>query len=138
MEPRGYLVGDQAIPGELPFRAVFLNYLLDCLPAADLKIRDGEVFQLCVRTCLARNLPLGEYTRLTREDLARKGRSQSAADHRDLLQLYGLFASEYEYRAIPKEDDVFAVGQGGRITNPSYGMGAASVEVGRIGNPSNT
>ena len=39
MDPRSYLIGDPAIPGEQPFRAVFLNYLLDCLPAADLKIQ---------------------------------------------------------------------------------------------------
>ena len=58
MDPRSYLIGDPAIPGEQPFRAVFLNYLLDCLPAADLKIQDAEVRQLCVRTCLARNLYL--------------------------------------------------------------------------------
>jgi hypothetical protein len=36
-----------------PFRAVFLNYLLDCLPAAFLRAKDDEVFQLCVRTCVA-------------------------------------------------------------------------------------
>ena len=101
MDPRSYLVGDPAIPGEQPFRAVFLNYLLDCLPAADLKIKGDEVRQLCVRTCLARNLYLAEYTRLSPQDLARQARSASAADHRSLLGLYGLFASEYDYRPVP-------------------------------------
>jgi hypothetical protein len=52
-------------------RAVFLNYLLDCLPAAVLEIggreqetgdREQEVRQLCVRTCLARNVNLADFT----------------------------------------------------------------------------
>jgi len=106
MEPGRYLLGDPALPGERPFRAVFLNYLLDCLPAADLKIKDGDVSQLCVRTCLARNLHLAEYTRLSPQDLARKARSGSSADHRTLLELYGLFASEYDYRPVARRVDV--------------------------------
>jgi len=108
MDPRSYLIGDPAIPGEQPFRAVFLNYLLDCLPAADLKINDAEVRQLCVRTCLARNLYLAEYTRLSPQDLARQARSGNAADHRSLLELYGLFASEYDYRPVPGTSPVEA------------------------------
>ena len=57
MDPRRFVIGDPAIPGERPFRAVFLNYLLDCLPAADLKIKSGEVRQLYVRTCLRGTTP---------------------------------------------------------------------------------
>jgi len=102
LEPGKYLLGDPSLPRDCPrpFRAVFLNYLLDCLPAADLKIEDGEVRQLCVRTCLARNVPLAEYSDFTPQDLARRARSGTAADHRALLQLYGLFASEYEYKPV--------------------------------------
>ena len=100
MDPRPFAIGDPAIPGEQPFRSVFLNYLLDCLQAVDLKIKGGEVRQLYVRTCLARNLPIGEYTSLTPQDIARKARSGSPADHRTLLELYGLFASEYDYRPV--------------------------------------
>jgi hypothetical protein len=51
-----------------PLRAVFLNYLLDCLPAAVLQLDGDQVKQLCVRTCVARNLRLQHYT-----DLRRKG-----------------------------------------------------------------
>ena len=100
MEPGRYLLGDPALPGERPFRAVFLNYLLDCLPAADLKVEEDEVSQLYVRTCLARNLHLAEYTRLSSQDLARMARSGSPGDHRALLELYGLFASEYDYKKV--------------------------------------
>ena len=98
--PRTFLIDDSTVPVKPPFRAVFLNYLLDCLPAADLKIKGGEVRQLYVRTCLARNLPMAEYTSLTPQDIARKARSGSPADHRALLELYGLFASEYDYRPV--------------------------------------
>ena len=39
--------------GARPFRAVFLNYILDCLPAAHLKVTESEIRQLCVRTAWA-------------------------------------------------------------------------------------
>ena len=45
------------MPGK-PLRAVFLNYLLDCLPAAVLELEGDAVQQLCVRTCVARNVKL--------------------------------------------------------------------------------
>src|SRR5262249_20670965 len=45
-----------------PFRAVFLNYLLDCLPAAVLQLDGDQAKQLCVRTCLARNVKLADFT----------------------------------------------------------------------------
>jgi tetratricopeptide (TPR) repeat protein len=109
-EPGRYLddlVGPASRAGIFRLRAVFLNYLLDCLPAAHLKIQqaaDGaasaEVLRLCVRTCLARHLPLGEFTRLTAEELSQRARSGSAADRRALMELYGLFASEYDYRSL--------------------------------------
>lgn len=41
-----------------PLRTVFLNYLLDCLPAAVLQVEGDQVKQLCVRTCVARNIRL--------------------------------------------------------------------------------
>src|SRR5205085_3145384 len=47
--------------GEKPLRAVFLNYLLDCLPAAVLQFDEDKVTQLCVRTCVARNVRLEQY-----------------------------------------------------------------------------
>src|ERR1043165_8365443 len=64
MKPEETLTGDplfRQMKGK-PFRAVFLNYLLDCLPAAVLRIDDTEVKQLCIRTCVARNVKLSDYT----------------------------------------------------------------------------
>jgi tetratricopeptide (TPR) repeat protein len=86
-------------PGK-PVRAVFLNYLLDCLPAAVLEIKGESVKQLCVRTCVARNVKLADYTDLTAEALAQRAKKNDATAQRELLEVYGLFASEYDYRPV--------------------------------------
>jgi hypothetical protein len=83
-----------------PFRAVFLNYLLDCLPAAVLRFEGDEVQQLHVRTCVARNVKLGDYTDLNAEQLRKRAKSGDAQAKQDLLEVYGLFASEYDYRPV--------------------------------------
>jgi tetratricopeptide (TPR) repeat protein len=84
---------------------VFLNYLLDCLPAAVLKIEgegEGEsVKQLCVRTCVARNIKLSDYTDLTVQQLQERAKANDAQSRQELLEVYGLFASEYDYRPAP-------------------------------------
>jgi tetratricopeptide (TPR) repeat protein len=103
MNPAETLLQDPALQarGGRPFRAVFLNYLLDCLPAAVLEWGEGEqARQLCVRTCLGRNVRLEDFTELTVEALAQRARSADAAARQDLLEVYGLFASEYDYRPV--------------------------------------
>jgi tetratricopeptide (TPR) repeat protein len=99
LEPERELIGDVALApyAPRPFRAVFLNYLLDCLPAADLKVTDEEVRQLYVRTCLARNVDLREFTDLTPQELGRRAASPDPRDQQSLLELYGLLAAEYDY-----------------------------------------
>jgi tetratricopeptide (TPR) repeat protein len=130
-------IGFRGVKGK-PFRAVFLNYLLDCLPAAVLELDGEQVRQLCVRTCVARNVRLAEYTDLTPEQLReraeslaprsqagdvqpphpnpsppKRGRGASEAPasrisplidgavaRDELLEVYGLFASEYDYRPV--------------------------------------
>jgi tetratricopeptide (TPR) repeat protein len=83
-----------------PLQAVFLNYLLDCLPAASLEVQDGQARQLCVRTCVARNVRLADYTDLTVPQLAERAKKGGPEEERDLLEVYGLFASEYDYRPV--------------------------------------
>jgi tetratricopeptide (TPR) repeat protein len=85
-----------------PFRAVFLNYLLDCLPAAVLEIdtENDTIKQLCVRTCVARNVRLEDYTDLTAESLSQRAKDNDPKSQRELLEVYGLFASEYDYRSV--------------------------------------
>jgi tetratricopeptide (TPR) repeat protein len=91
----------QARPVRL--RAVFLNYLLDCLPAAVLQVEGDQVMQLCVRTCVARNVKLEHYTDMRAEALRARAKSNDSRAKQELLEVYGLFASEYDYRPIDVE-----------------------------------
>jgi tetratricopeptide (TPR) repeat protein len=129
------LLRDPAL-GSRRLQAVFLNYLLDCLPAAVLELDGDAVRQLCVRTCVARNVRLADYTDLTAEQLRQRaeglasrsrppggtldaeaaasrpvmaigaaeqvppGRRDLPAARDDLLEVYGLFASEYDYQPV--------------------------------------
>jgi tetratricopeptide (TPR) repeat protein len=86
--------------GGRPLRAVFLNYLLDCLPAAVLQVEGDQARQLCVRTCVARNVRLVDYTDLTATQLRDRARSDDPRAKDELLEVYGLFASEYDYQPV--------------------------------------
>jgi len=80
-------------------RAIFANYILDCLPAAVLEVEhDGQVKQLYVATYLARGVKLDEHTDLTAEEIAVCASSDNVEERRRLIDLYPLFALEYEYR----------------------------------------
>ncbi len=113
-------------PGR-PLRAVFLNYLLDCLPAAVLDWREEPIRQLCVRTCVARNVNLADYTDMSLAALQERAKSNDPKAKQELLEVYGLFASEYDYRPVevsklPYGD--FALEFGRRLTKRllhSYG-----------------
>jgi len=85
---------------DAPIRAVFLNYLLDCLPAASIEVDGDEVRQLCVRTCVARTVRLADSTDLTPQQLRQRSASKDAKSRQELLEVYGLFASEYDYRPV--------------------------------------
>ena len=85
---------------ERPFRAVFLNYLLDCLPAAVLQFDGDQVKELQVRTCVARNVQLEDFTDMTIDQLKERAKSTDPAAKQELLEVYGLFASEYDYRPV--------------------------------------
>ena len=105
MKPDELLPGDVSISeSKKPFRAVFLNYLLDCLPAASLRFDSDKVEQLHVRTCVARNVKLSDYTDLSAEQLRKRAKSNDAKARQELLEVYGLFASEYDYRAVEVKD----------------------------------
>jgi tetratricopeptide (TPR) repeat protein len=102
MEPERSLPFDAmfASQAEKPFRAVFLNYLLDCLPAAVLEIEPDQIKQLCVRTCVARGVRLSDSTDLTPDQLRQRAASKEPSARDELLEVYGLFASEYDYRPV--------------------------------------
>lgn len=102
LQPEAWLPRDVLFhehPGK-PLRAVFLNYLLDCLPAAVLDLSGEAVKQLHVRTCVARNVRLAEHTDLKPEQLVERAKSLDAVARQELLEVYGLFASEYDYRPV--------------------------------------
>jgi len=86
-------------PGK-PLRAVFLNYLLDCLPAAVLDLSGEQVQQLSVRTCLGRGVKLEDFTDMNIKGLQQRATSDDPRAQQDLLEVYGLFASEYDYRPV--------------------------------------
>ncbi len=107
--PQRDLGPDIAFAGQArPFRAVFLNYLLDCLPAAVLQVGAAEVMQLCVRTCLARDTPLHEHTSANAEDLARFASSSDPRERQRLMPVVSLLASEYDY--LPVQEDAVPYG----------------------------
>jgi len=86
-------------PGK-PLRAVFLNYLLDCLPAAVLDLSGEQVQQLSVRTCLGRGVKLEDFTDMNIKGLQQRATSDDPRAQQELLEVYGLFASEYDYRPV--------------------------------------
>lgn len=86
-------------PGK-PLRAVFLNYLLDCLPASVLEFSGEQVQQLCVRTCLGRGVKLEDFTDMNIKALQERAKTNDARAQQELLEVYGLFASEYDYRPV--------------------------------------
>ncbi len=92
------VVSGQQEPSQL--RAVFLNYVLDCLPVTVLQFEQDHVKQLCVRTCVARNINLADFTDMSVEQLQAKAQSRNPSDKDELLEVYGLFASEYDYQPV--------------------------------------
>ena len=102
LDPFRSLLHDCAFLGSLkkPIRAVFLNYLLDCLPASVLEIDGPNVKRLCVRTGLSRGVNLVEYTDRTTQELAQLASSGNQKDERELLELYPLMNSEYAYLPV--------------------------------------
>lgn len=120
LNPRPAIRRDRLLraAGDRPLCAVFLNYVLDCLPATVLRADpeptggkpvpaapDGPALRrLCVRTCLARGVNLREYTEHTPADLAKLVTSTDPAHREQLLDLFGLFTSEYDYRPVGADE----------------------------------
>lgn len=87
------------------FRAVFLNYVLDCLPPTILRIQGEKVSRLQVRTCITRGVDLADAVTPPAEELARMADSTDPEDRRILADFTYILSSEYEYFHI-KDDDV--------------------------------
>lgn len=83
-----------------PFQAVFLNYLLDCLPTSVLDATPRGVRQLCVRTCVARGVALSTYTDRSLADLKRLAASSGDTRGAEFMALYGAMSSQYRYLPV--------------------------------------
>jgi tetratricopeptide (TPR) repeat protein len=98
--PEKTLLADADIQaqGPRPFRAVFLNYLLDCLPASVLRIEGEQVQQLHVRTCLPRGADWRPLLDAREDELRQLGESPDAKLRNELLAVYPHLVAEYQYR----------------------------------------
>lgn len=75
-----------------PFQAVFLNYVLDCLPPAVCKIEGDQLSQLMVRATLA---PGSSQRR--EADIRRLAASSNPQDRAELAALFPTMLSEYRF-----------------------------------------
>jgi tetratricopeptide (TPR) repeat protein len=87
-------------PLEGPLRAAFCNYVLDVLPAANVRVgADGAPEQLCVRTHLVEDRELvAAHTRLTLDEIRAIATSPNEADLAALFPLLPLFEAEVAFR----------------------------------------
>jgi tetratricopeptide (TPR) repeat protein len=81
---------------------VFLNYLLDCLPACVVKVDADEVQLLHARTCLPPGLNWRSHLPASPEELRQLAASSDPALRRELLPVYPLMLAEYQYRAVDR------------------------------------
>jgi tetratricopeptide (TPR) repeat protein len=112
-----------------PYRAVFLNYLLDCLPAAVLEDAPEGPRQLCVRTCLARGLDPERDTPFGLDGLLARAQSTDPAARRELLAVFPLLAADYAFRpvdlaSVPHAEFALAFAKSEEISQVVHSYGA--------------
>src|SRR5262249_16808227 len=73
--------------GPQPFRAVFLNYVLDCLPPAVVKLEGETLRQLHVQTCVAPGTDWSEFLDVSEDELRRLARSRDEHDRKALREI---------------------------------------------------
>lgn len=89
---------EAARPGEL--HAVFLNYVLDNLPASLLGRGPAGLEQLCVRTRLGEGIELADYTKLAPAQLAEHARAGDAEARRALGELRPALVMDGRYEPV--------------------------------------
>lgn len=105
VQPQRTLLTDPDI-GRLaprPFRAVFLNYVLDCLPATVLKIHGEQIHQLYAQTSVAGRNQWRPFLNFSEEELLFLARSTDPQERRRLMPMANLLLSEYSYRPVEAE-----------------------------------
>jgi hypothetical protein len=85
--------------GEL--HAVFLNYVLDSLPASVVRRGDAGPEQLCARTRVAPGAALADYTELSLEDLVGLSRAgEDGSDRAALADVFGALVVDVRYEPV--------------------------------------
>ena len=80
-----------------PFHAVFMNYVLDSLPATVLHFGKSELRELCVETRLARKGDLADYTDMPLDEILRRARSGSADERATLADVHDLLIADFRF-----------------------------------------
>jgi hypothetical protein len=92
----------QAAGGD-PFHAVFLNYLLDALPASVVRRGHKGLEQLCVRTRLADDADLADYTALPFERVVELADAPAEAARERLADLHPALVLDVRYEPVRPE-----------------------------------
>lgn len=101
----------QAAPHEHGLHAVFLNYVLDSMPASVLRCTEDGIEQLCIRTCVARDIALAEYTTLSLAQLRELAEAPEETSKQQLADIYPALVIDVRYEPVttaelPEEDAV--------------------------------
>lgn len=86
------------------YRAVFTNYLLDSLPFTILSLLGDEVFELRLRTSIAKDVELSQYTTLGEDEIVARLNGDDAAGLAGLSGLYPALAIDAEYVRVERAD----------------------------------
>jgi Flp pilus assembly protein TadD len=86
--------------GEDGLQAVFLNYVLDCLPASVLRRAETGIEQLCVRTCLERNVALEDYTALSLAQVIELAGASEETSKQRLADIYPALVIDVRYEPV--------------------------------------
>jgi tetratricopeptide (TPR) repeat protein len=95
------LLPAQAARSEGRLQAVFLNYFLDQLPASVLRRADPGIEQLCVRTCVERDVRLKDYTTLSLAELIELAELSDPAANVRLAEISPALVVDLRYEVAP-------------------------------------
>jgi tetratricopeptide (TPR) repeat protein len=96
------MLGDAAPTGH--FRAVYTNYLLDSLPFTILSLLDDQVHELRLRTSIAEDADLSQFTSLTEDEIVARFHRDCALDLEGLSDIFPALVIDGRYDRIDRAD----------------------------------
>lgn len=110
LRPAEALLADPQVgaAGPRPLQAVFLNYLLDCLPACVVRAEGGQLELLHARTSLPAGADWRGLCDVRPEDLQRLAARPGAEGSAELLAVYPLVQADYDFRPAAPEQVPYA------------------------------